>query len=107
SAVEGHAAAMTAKGLQADRARTSRSGRNGKRGADTEMADVSGKYTVQLGPYRDRKAVATARADLAKRGYEARVVGQKLELGSFSERKRADRLATQLRVSGHRATSAE
>ena len=44
---------------------------------------MSGKYTVQLGPYRDRKAVATARADLAKRGYEARVVGQKLELGNF------------------------
>ena len=84
---------MTTKGLEADRATTSRTARAGKRGADAEMADVSGKYTVQLGPYRDRKAVATARADLAKRGYEARVVGQKLELGNFAERKRADKLA--------------
>jgi serine-type D-Ala-D-Ala carboxypeptidase (penicillin-binding protein 5/6) len=107
SAMDTRPGAMTTKGLEADRARTSRAARAGKRGADAEMADASGKYTVQLGPYRDRKAVATARADLAKRGYEARVVGQKLELGNFSERKRADRLATQLRVNGHRATSAE
>lgn len=73
-------------------------------GADT--ARGAGKYTVQLGPYRDRKAAASARADLAKRGYEARVVGQKLELGNFSERGRADKLANRLRVNGHRATSA-
>lgn len=105
SAMESRPARMTAKGFEADRSRTSKTARTGKR-TDTEVADVSGKYTVQVGPYRDRKAVATARADLAKRGYEARVVGQTLELGNFAERKRAARLATQLRVNGHPATSA-
>jgi cell division protein FtsN len=65
------------------------------------------KYTVQLGPYRNRKAVETARADLSRQGYEARVVGQKLQLGNFAERSRADKLASRLRVSGHPATSAE
>jgi D-alanyl-D-alanine carboxypeptidase len=65
------------------------------------------KYTVQLGPYRNRKAVETARADLSRQGYEARVVGQKLQLGNFAERSRADKLASQLRVTGHPATSAE
>ena len=104
--MESRPARMTAKGFEADRSRTSKTARAGKRSADTEVADVSGKYTVQVGPYRDRKAVATARADLAKRGYEARVVGQTLELGNFTERKRAARLATQLRVNGHPATSA-
>ncbi len=98
---------MTAKGLEADRAGTSRTGRGGRRSADTEVADVASTYTVQLGPYRDRKAVDSARSDLAKRGYEARVVGQKLELGNFAERKRADKLASQLRVKGHPAKSAQ
>lgn len=100
---------LTARGLEAERGRTPKTARAGKRGAEAEAADqarAAGKYTVQLGPYRGRKAVATARADLAKRGYEARVVGQKLERGNFAERKRADRLATRLRVNGHRATSA-
>jgi len=65
------------------------------------------KYTVQLGPYRNRKAVETARTDLSRQGYEARVVGQKLQLGNFAERSRADKLASRLRVTGHPATSAE
>jgi cell division protein FtsN len=62
---------------------------------------------VQLGPYRDRKAAAMARADLAKRGYETRVVGQKLEVVNLEERSRADKMVSRLRVSGHRATIAE
>jgi cell division protein FtsN len=63
------------------------------------------KFTVQLGPYRNRKAVESARADLSKQGYEARVVGQNLQLGNFAERSRADKLANRLRVTGHPATS--
>ncbi len=109
TAAEARPMPLTARGLEVDRVRTTRTVRVAKRGAETEVADdarAAGKYTVQLGPYRDRKAVATARADLAKRGYEARVVGQTLELGTFAARSRADRLASQLRVSGHPATSA-
>jgi D-alanyl-D-alanine carboxypeptidase/cell division protein FtsN len=63
------------------------------------------KFTVQLGPYRTRKAVDSARADLSRLGYEARVVGQSLQLGNFAERSRADKLANRLRVTGHPATS--
>ena len=60
---------------------------------------------MQLGPFRTRKAVDSARSDLSKLGYEARVVGQNLQLGNFSDRSRADKLASRLRVSGHPATS--
>jgi D-alanyl-D-alanine carboxypeptidase (penicillin-binding protein 5/6) len=87
-------------------AATKRAGKGSAGAAESDAAPTKGRYTVQLGPYPDRKAVATARADLAKRGYEARVVGQKLELGNFAERSRADKLAGRLRVTGHRATSA-
>jgi D-alanyl-D-alanine carboxypeptidase len=73
------------------------------RGGDVEK-DAE-KFTVQLGPYRNRKAVDSARADLSKLGYEARVVGQSLQLGNFAERSRADKLANRLRVTGHPATS--
>jgi hypothetical protein len=44
---------------------------------------------------------------MSRQGYEARVVGQKLQLGNFAERSRADKLASRLRVTGHPATSAE
>jgi D-alanyl-D-alanine carboxypeptidase/cell division protein FtsN len=65
----------------------------------------SQKYTVRLGPYRNRKAADTARADLSRLGYEARVVGQSLQLGNFADRGRADKLASRLRTTGHPATS--
>jgi D-alanyl-D-alanine carboxypeptidase/cell division protein FtsN len=102
------APAKTAR-TPAKTAKTATTKRTGKRGGatDADKAATKGRYTVQLGPYRDRKAAATARANLAKRGYEARVVGQKLELGNFADRSRADKLASRLRgVTGHRATSA-
>src|SRR5262245_32001858 len=76
---------------------------DGRRGA--RDGGKSQNYTVQLGPFRTRKAVDSARADLSKLGYEARVVGQNLQLGNFSDRSRADRLASRLRVTGHPATS--
>src|SRR5262249_37701545 len=79
--------------------------RTGRRTPGKSAEKNAEKYTVQLGPYRTRKAVDTARADLSRRGYEARVVGQNLQLGNFSDRSRADRLASRLRVSGHPATS--
>jgi cell division protein FtsN len=81
-------------------------GRAARKAQGKNSEKDSEKYTVQLGPYRTRKAVDTARADLSRRGYEARVVGQTLQLGNFSQRSRADRLASQLRVNGHPATSA-
>ena len=90
------------------RSRTGRhspEGDNDDGGRGARNAGKGQGYTVQLGPFRTRKAVDSARADLSKLGYEARVVGQNLQLGSFSDRSRADRLATRLRVTGHPATS--
>ena len=85
------------------------SGRHGRGAADSD-ADPKlpppGRFTVQLGPYRNRKAVEVAREDLSRRGYEAKVVGQSLQLGNFTQKGLADRLASRLRVSGHPATSA-
>src|SRR5262249_28067094 len=85
------------------------SGRHGRGAADSDgdpKLPPPGRFTVQLGPYRNRKAVETAREDLSRRGYEAKVVGQSLQLGSFTQKGLADRLAGRLRVSGHPATSA-
>jgi D-alanyl-D-alanine carboxypeptidase (penicillin-binding protein 5/6) len=85
------------------------SGRHGRGAADSDgdpKLPPPGRFTVQVGPYRNRKAVETAREDLSRRGYEAKVVGQSLQLGNFTEKGLADRLAGRLRVSGHPATSA-
>jgi len=85
------------------------SGRHGRGAADSDgdpKLPPPGRFTVQLGPYRNRKAVETAREDLSRRGYEAKVVGQSLQLGNFTQKGLADRLAGRLRVSGHPATSA-
>jgi hypothetical protein len=83
-----------------------RSGRGAADGDADPRLPPPGRFTVQLGPYRNRKDVELARADLSRRGYEARVVGQSLQLGNFAEKGRAERLASRLRVSGHPATSA-
>ena len=85
------------------------SGRHGRGAADSDgdpKLPPPGRFTVQLGPYRNRKAVEVAREDLSRRGYEAKVVGQSLQLGNFTQKGLADRLASRLRVSGHPATSA-
>jgi hypothetical protein len=85
------------------------SGRHGRGAADSDddpKLPPPGRFTVQVGPYRNRKAVETAREDLSRRGYEAKVVGQSLQLGNFTQKGLADRLAGRLRVSGHPATSA-
>jgi hypothetical protein len=85
------------------------SGRHGRGAADSDgdpKLPPPGRFTVQVGPYHSRKAVETAREDLSRRGYEAKVVGQSLQLGSFTQKGLADRLAGRLRVSGHPATSA-
>lgn len=63
-----------------------------------------GRFTVQLGPYRNKKGVMDARDKLKRRGYTAQVVGQTLRLGTFSNKGRADRVADRLRVSGYRPT---
>jgi cell division protein FtsN len=82
-----------------------RAARNTGRTRGRDVEKDAEKFTVQVGPYRNRKAVDSARADLSKLGYEARVVGQSLQLGNFAERSRADKLANRLRVTGHPATS--
>ena len=90
-------------------ARRPASGRHGRGAADGDgdpKLPPPGRFTVQVGPYRNRKAVEVAREDLSRRGYEAKVVGQSLQLGSFTQKGLADRLAGRLRVSGHPATSA-
>ena len=95
--------------VAASDARRPTSGKHG-RGAAASDGDPKlpppGRFTVQVGPYRNRKAVEVARGDLSRRGYEAKVVGQSLQLGNFTQKGLADRLATRLRVSGHPATSA-
>jgi len=109
SSADDQAIRGSSRSLDRERGKMARNGR-GRRTGDQDVAtDVPppGKFTVQIGPYRDRKAVAMARADLAKRGYETRVVGQKLEVVNLEERRRADKVVSRLRVSGHRATIAE
>jgi serine-type D-Ala-D-Ala carboxypeptidase (penicillin-binding protein 5/6) len=95
--------------VAASDARRPTSGKHGRGAADSDgdpKLPPPGRFTVQVGPYRNRKAVEVAREDLSRRGYEAKVVGQRLQLGNFTQKGLADRLATQLRVSGHPATSA-
>lgn len=65
---------------------------------------VRSRYTVQLGPYATRKTALTTRSRLAKRGYTTSLTGRGLRLGSFSSRRRAQRLATRLRATGYHAT---
>ncbi len=67
-------------------------------------ATGGGRYTVQLGPYRNTKELNAAKAKLSKRGYNARAVGRTLHLGQFSSKSRAQTLASRLRVNGWRPT---
>ncbi len=95
--------------VAASDARRPTSGKHGRGAADSDgdpKLPPPGRFTVQVGPYRNRKQVEVAREDLSRRGYEAKVVGQSLQLGNFTQKGLADRLAGRLRVSGHPATSA-
>jgi D-alanyl-D-alanine carboxypeptidase len=96
-------ATVDSRGAATGRGR--RSGRGTESVSDPRLPPP-GRFTVQVGPYRDRKSVEVARADLSRRGYEARVVGQSLQLGNFTQKGLAERLASRLRVTGHPATSA-
>jgi cell division septation protein DedD len=51
--------------------------------------------------YDTAASAQRARARLTKRGYAPLVSGNSLTLGSFSNRTRADRLATSLRAAGY------
>src|SRR5262249_7107578 len=75
-------------------------------GDDETAAETShgSGYTVQLGPYPTHKKAVATRMQLGYRGYSASLSGRTLRLGSFSSRKRAERLAARLRLSGSHAT---
>ncbi len=109
-AVVTRVAAVEPRGSATSGRASEKAGRRSGRGAAETVGDPRlpppGRFTVQVGPYRDRKSVEVARADLSRRGYEARVVGQSLQLGNFTQKGLAERLASRLRVTGHPATSA-
>jgi D-alanyl-D-alanine carboxypeptidase (penicillin-binding protein 5/6) len=60
------------------------------------------RFTVQLGPFGSKESALSARSKLAKRGYHARVVGKSLQVGAFTNKGRATRLASNLKRSGYR-----
>jgi D-alanyl-D-alanine carboxypeptidase (penicillin-binding protein 5/6) len=63
-----------------------------------------GRFVVRLGPYKSRALAAATRSKLAKRGYTARIAGRSVNLGSFTNRERAEHLAKRLRGSGYNGT---
>jgi D-alanyl-D-alanine carboxypeptidase len=65
-----------------------------------------GRYTVRIGPFRTTKETQVAKAKLAKKGYSASASGRTLTLGQFSNKARAQTLATRLRLTGYRPTIA-
>ncbi|HYV57824.1 MAG TPA: D-alanyl-D-alanine carboxypeptidase family protein [Candidatus Nitrosopolaris sp.] len=68
---------------------------------DIHPAPPHGHYAIQFGPYRKRRIALATRAGLARHGYTAVLSGRTLRLGSFSNRRRAERLARRLRSSGY------
>jgi D-alanyl-D-alanine carboxypeptidase (penicillin-binding protein 5/6) len=75
-------------------------------GDDDEPSEAT-QYTVQLGPYRSRKTVATTRSRLARRGYSSVPAGRALRVGTFSTKARAEQMAKRLRQSGYKPTVVE
>jgi D-alanyl-D-alanine carboxypeptidase len=78
-------------------------------GDDESLAEASvvgrgGRYSVQLGPYRDRATAAATRRRLARRGYTATLAGRTVRLGSFSSRSRAQHLAARFTKGGEQAS---
>ena len=68
---------------------------------DVRPAPPHGHYAIQFGPYGKRRVALATRAGLARRGYSAILSGRALRLGSFSNRRRAERVAKRLRASGY------
>jgi D-alanyl-D-alanine carboxypeptidase (penicillin-binding protein 5/6) len=66
--------------------------------------DLAGpaRFTVQLGPFGSKSIALTNRTKLAKKGYHARVVGRALQVGAFTNKSRATRLASSLKQTGYR-----
>jgi len=63
-----------------------------------------GRFVVRLGPYKSRSVAKATRSRLASRGYDARVVGRTVMLGSFTSQSRAQHLVKNLRTHGYRGT---
>jgi D-alanyl-D-alanine carboxypeptidase (penicillin-binding protein 5/6) len=77
-------------------------------GDDEEPEEVArvtpANFVVQLGPYGTQRTAIAVRKRLANRGYTAVRAGRTLRVGRFSNRNRAQRLASRLRLAGHRST---
>ena len=69
-------------------------------GSDPRMA----RYAVRLGPYGSKNAALSARAKLARRGFNAKLAGRALHVGSFTSLSRAEHVAGQLRQTGYTPT---
>lgn len=66
--------------------------------------DLAGpaRFTVQLGPFSSKSVALSTRTKLAKKGYHARLVGRSLQVGAFTNKGRATRLAGNLKRTGYR-----
>lgn len=67
-----------------------------------EESRPASRYAVQLGPFASRDAVRSARVALLRRGFQTVPVGSSIRVGTFPNRRDADRLAGRLRGSGYR-----
>jgi len=70
--------------------------------AEPEIEPPLTHYVVRLGPYKSRNVASTTRSKLTKRGYNARVVGRTVMLGSFASQSRAEHLKKRLKTQGYR-----
>jgi len=70
--------------------------------AEPEVEPPLEHYVVRLGPYKSRNVAKTTRSKLVKRGYNARVVGRTVMLGSFASQSRAEHLQKRLKTQGYR-----
>jgi serine-type D-Ala-D-Ala carboxypeptidase (penicillin-binding protein 5/6) len=73
--------------------------------ASPTRVEPGARYAVRLGPYATSDKARATRNRLARRGYVAEIDGRALQLGNFSSRARAQRLAFRLRQTGYRTTT--
>lgn len=79
-----------------------RRNRQAVEGDRDEESRSASRYAVQLGPFATRDAVRSARVALLRRGFQTVPVGSSIRVGTFPNRRDADRLAGKLRGSGYR-----
>lgn len=89
---------------KAGRRSTARAARSAEGDDDPPTDPRIARFTVRVGPYGSRAAALSARSRLGRRGFNARLAGRSLHVGSFSSTSRAERIATRLRQSGYPTT---